>query len=250
MEKVSEKARKSVSSLKLNKEKSELESLPESGQWNSADKTRIQRELDLDNQDPGVNSDNEDDELEFKTLTNQGLAKSLNRFEGVKSSTEEHRIQDTQETQKKSIITTPQIQNASKKVSRSSSGRELTAVNERDNKLTGNKASIPNREPAKFQPAQKDILNSSQSSLPSYNEATAGKCKRNEKDPVKKKIIPVQSDFESSPSPEYPSSPLASPPAYQRNRFRMSKSSFNLAQQGEGEMERKKKSLGLKLKSS
>ena len=44
-----------------NKEKSGLESLPETGQWNSFDKIRIQREVD--NQDPGVNSDDEDDEL-------------------------------------------------------------------------------------------------------------------------------------------------------------------------------------------
>ena len=50
----------------------------------------------------------------------------------------------------------------------------------------------------------------SQSSLPSYNEAT--------EEPAKKKIIPVQSDFESSPSPEDPSSPLPSPPLYHKNR--------------------------------
>merc|ERR1712107_724770 len=66
----------------------------------------------------------------------------------------------------------------------------------------------------------------------------------------KKKIIPVQSDFESSPSPEDPSSPLPSPPLYHKNRFRMSQSTMNLARQDSGELERKKKSLGLKLKTS
>ena len=50
----------------------------------------------------------------------------------------------------------------------------------------------------------------SKSSLPSYNEAT--------EEHVKKKIIPVESDFESSPSPENPSSPVSSSPLYHRNR--------------------------------
>ena len=59
---------------------------------------------------------------------------------------------------------------------------------------------------------------------------------KNEKEPVKKKIIPVQSDSDSSPSPEYPSSPIASPPVYQKNRFRMSQITFNLAQQEDGEV--------------
>ena len=91
----------------------------------------------------------------------------------------------------------------------------------------------------------------SQSSLPSYNEAT--------EEPAKKKIIPVQSDFESSPSPEDPSSPLPSPPLYHKNRsntnlkilfeyhgqicsqlmidrFRMSQSTMNLARHDSGEV--------------
>jgi hypothetical protein len=52
----------------------------------------------------------------------------------------------------------------------------------------------------------------------------------------KKKIIPVQSDFESSPSPEYPSSPIASPPVYQKKRIQMSKSTVNLAMQEDKEV--------------
>ena len=43
------------------KEKGGLESLPETGQWSSVDKTRIGREMDMNNQDPGVISDDEDD---------------------------------------------------------------------------------------------------------------------------------------------------------------------------------------------
>ena len=44
-----------------NKEKFGLESLQETGQWNNE-----QREQEVDNQDPGVNSDDEDDELKAK----------------------------------------------------------------------------------------------------------------------------------------------------------------------------------------
>ena len=98
-------------------------------------------------------------------------------------------------------------------------------------------APILNKEPASFQPTQtSDKLKGSQSSLPSYNEATEGVFNKKEKVTVKKKIIPVQSDYDSSPSPEYPSSPIASPPVYQKNRFRMSQSTINLAQQEDGEV--------------
>ena len=38
-----------------------LESLPETGQWNSGDKTRIESVEGINNEDPGVNSDDEDD---------------------------------------------------------------------------------------------------------------------------------------------------------------------------------------------
>ena len=46
-----------------NKEKGGLESLPESRQLNSVDKMRVKSEQEVNNQDPGVNSDDEDDEL-------------------------------------------------------------------------------------------------------------------------------------------------------------------------------------------
>ena len=72
----------------------------------------------------------------------------------------------------------------------------------------------------------------SQSSLPSYNEATSGIFTQNKKETKKKKkIIPVQSDFESSsPSPEpgvLPASLSPVPPA--KTSIRMSQSSVNLA---------------------
>jgi hypothetical protein len=35
--------------------------LPETGQWNSGDKTRIESVEGINNEDPGVNSDDEDD---------------------------------------------------------------------------------------------------------------------------------------------------------------------------------------------
>jgi len=259
VDKIGEKARKSVSTLKLNKEKGGLESLPETGQWNSVDKTRVKREQEVDNQDPGVNSDDEDDEPKFETLSNQGSAYSLseNKFEEVNSSNRSSFNERNggptilPPTHTNSIISTPTIPKASRKVSRSSSGRELPTVDEWDTKLMGKKAPILNKEPASFQPTQtSDKLKGSQSSLPSYNEATEGVFNKKEKVTVKKKIIPVQSDYDSSPSPEYPSSPIASPPVYQKNRFRMSQSTINLAQQEDGELERKKKSLGLKLKNS
>ena len=79
-----------------------------------------------------------------------------------------------------------------------------------------------------------DRLKGSQSSLPSYNEATSGIFSQGQGDKTslrpgnKKKIIPVQSDFESSsPSPEPP--PAPSPPAAPKLSMRVSQSSVNLA---------------------
>jgi len=59
VEKVGGKAKKSVSSLKLNKDKGGLDSLPETQQWN-----RVMLDnagASFPNEDPGVNSDDEDD---------------------------------------------------------------------------------------------------------------------------------------------------------------------------------------------
>lgn len=73
VEKASEKARKSVSSMKLNKG-GQLDSLPEQRQWSTLDR-RTERGP---NQDPGVNSDDEDDMFQFDTLSNKSSMSSLN----------------------------------------------------------------------------------------------------------------------------------------------------------------------------
>jgi len=121
--------------------------------------------------------------------------------------------------------------------------------------------SYPIKSTPKDQPPE-ERLKGSQSSLPSYNEATSGKFNlttNNSNEEVesgrkKKRIIPVQSDFESSsPSPD----PLQTPPSSQspvpviRASVRTSQSSFNLAARAqEPEADRTKKSLGMKLKTS
>ena len=83
MDKIGTKAIQSVSTLKmvselypdkidtkplllLNKEKSGLESLPETKPKTSFYKTRIPREQEGENQDPGVNSDDEDGPLKVR----------------------------------------------------------------------------------------------------------------------------------------------------------------------------------------
>lgn len=263
VDKIGDKARKSVSTRKLNKGSVVLESLPEIVHWNSNDKTRIQREQERDNQDPGVNSDEEDGQLENISL--QGSTSSLtgytfehggssrNRIGSSEKNGKEHseiQSSSTLPTQPRLILNTPRAQN----VSHSSTRGELASVNEQTGQLMDKKAFIQREETHMheniLQEKKSDKLKGSQSSLPSYKEATSGAIKINKENMTKKKIIPVQSDFSSSPSPEFPSSPVASPPVYQKNRFRQSQSTINLASMEEGELEKKKKSLGLKLKSS
>jgi len=60
VEKVGNKAKKSVSSLKLNKDKSGLDSLPETQQWDRSFGTVRGGFM---NEDPGVNSDEDDDDM-------------------------------------------------------------------------------------------------------------------------------------------------------------------------------------------
>lgn len=219
MEKVRDKTKKTGSSLKLNKERvGGLEVLQESGY----------KEDDEANQDPGVNSDNEDDEdFKFETVSQPSPAPSLS-----------HKTPKTLDVDTKPTPVTPRL-DPSSNVPRSSSGR-WKKDQEWDAKLRGKRVSVVEQSKDEEKPPAR--VKGSQSSLPSYNEAT--------EETIKKKIIPVQSDFDSSPSPEHPSSPISSPPLYQRNRFRMSQSTINLARQDSGELERKKKSLGLKLKTS
>ena len=82
----------------------------------------------------------------------------------------------------------------------------------------------------------RQVKQESQSGLPSYDEAVEQASYEKETTPIKKKIIPVHSDFDSSPSPENPSSPISSPAVHQKNRFRKSQSTINLARQEGGEV--------------
>jgi len=237
-EKVKDKTKKNSSSLKLNKEKGGLGVLREHGGHNEDE--------DQGNEDPGVNSDNEEeDEFKFETISQPSPAPSVSRREGggevlpfARSAQQETASASSSRSSTLSSRPNPP---GTLSVSRTSSGRSRKEENQEwDAKLLGKPAA---KEEVKEEgKAQLPKVKGSQSSLPSYNEAT--------EEPAKKKIIPVQSDFESSPSPEDPSSPLPSPPLYHKNRFRMSQSTMNLARHDSGELERKKKSLGLKLKTS
>jgi len=237
-EKVKDKTKKNSSSLKLNKEKGGLGVLREHGGYNEDE--------DQGNEDPGVNSDNEEeDEFKFETISQPSPAPSVSRREGggevlpfARSAQQETASASSSRSSTLSSRPNPP---GTLSVSRTSSGRSRKEENQEwDAKLLGKPAA---KEEVKEEgKAQLPKVKGSQSSLPSYNEAT--------EEPAKKKIIPVQSDFESSPSPEDPSSPLPSPPLYHKNRFRMSQSTMNLARHDSGELERKKKSLGLKLKTS
>jgi len=231
-EKVKDKTKKNSSSLKLNKEKGGLGVLREHVGHNEDEGAA--------NEDPGVNSDNEEeDEFKFETISQPSPAPSISRREAGGELSQIGRTQQetpSASSSRSSTISRPNPP-TTLSVSRTSSGRSRKEENQEwDAKLLGK----PAKEEAKEDGKPK--VKGSQSSLPSYNEAT--------EEPSKKKIIPVQSDFESSPSPEDPSSPLQSPPLYHKNRFRMSQSTMNLARHDSGELERKKKSLGLKLKTS
>jgi len=236
-EKVKDKTKKNSSSLKLNKEKGGLGVLREHGHNEDEDQA---------NEDPGVNSDNEEeDEFKFETISQPSPAPSISRREGGGELLPFARTQQetgSASSSRSSTLSTRPNPPGTLSVSRTSSGRSRKEENQEwDAKLLGKPAAKEQvKDEGKALPPK---VKGSQSSLPSYNEATT-------EEPAKKKIIPVQSDFESSPSPEDPSSPLPSPPLYHKNRFRMSQSTMNLARHDSGELERKKKSLGLKLKTS
>jgi Rab11 family-interacting protein 1/2/5 len=241
-----EMAKQSVSTLKLTKEKGGLESLPETGQWSSVDKTRMGREMDMNNQDPGVISDDEDDLIQRFSYQGSNQSISTNSSHLVErkltNSSEKPHIAASKEKviSPETSAMTDLIQHR-KDVTRSSVSHSSPT-----NQVLNDQGRIPQAKEKESR--EKEV----HSGLPSYDEAVEQATNRNERTPVKKKIIPVQSDFDSSPSPENPSSQVLSlsPPVYQKNRFRMSQSSINLARQEGGELERKKKSLGLKLKSS
>lgn len=236
-EKVKDKTKKNTSSLKLNKDKSGgLEVLQEFGHNENEEGS---------NEDPGVNSDNEeDDEFKFETISQPSPAVSISRREGDQLSlarTQQEVPPSSSASSSRSSTLSRPAPPTTLNISRTSSRRSREEERQEwDAKLLGKPAKEQPKDESKPLPPK---VKGSQSSLPSYKEATT-------EEAGKKKIIPVQSDFESSPSPEDPSSPLPSPPLYHKNRFRMSQSTMNLARQDSGELERKKKSLGLKLKTS
>ena len=109
--------------LSQNKDKGGLESLPETGQWNRGDKTRIESVEGINNEDPGVNSDDEEDVpqvmlnvrelqcstfllLQMETFSSQGSNQSLgaNKLELVstnrRSLREKHQRLEVEPNQK------------------------------------------------------------------------------------------------------------------------------------------------------
>jgi hypothetical protein len=76
----------------------------------------------------------------------------------------------------------------------------------------------------------------SQSSPPSNFRSAGQTVDVDKKETQKKKIIPIHSYSDSSPSTENLSSPPLSPILYQKNRSRMSKSTVNLAMHDDKEV--------------
>jgi Rab11 family-interacting protein 1/2/5 len=245
VEKAGGKARRSVSSLKLQgRDKAGLASLPESSQW-------------ADNQDPGVCSEEEDDMFQFDTLSHRS---SLSSLAGCKLG-----MVSGISTPGKGSMDSLAIQQewGAKLLADKTVGTHVTPAND-DTVSMSSIISSGSHHPATQATTLETIMDNmeetkenmgSLSSLPSYNEAMKRnytkeeKNKKNEaKDKVtKKKIIPVVSDSsESSPSPEEPSTPVDSPqPSSISSRFRMSQRS-TVSLQGEDTMQ----SLGQKLKNS
>jgi len=280
VEKVGNKAKKSVSTLKLNKDKTALTSLPENSNWsdNFFDKPRNNQP----NEDPGVNSDDEDDMFQFEPLSHrssqsslatgrlgivsavatpcQGSIESLNIQPGkpVETDGELFGVRNAKllgnKTKSHSNDTThlnndgQNIETSGHDETLSSSSfqpRASTQLSKVESQVTALDTWTANAE-------DEQDLTGSMSSLPSYNEAmkrdvSYPESKDNAKLFTKKKIIPVVSDSsESSPSPEEPSTPIDSPqPSSISSRFRMSQRSV-LSTQGEDSM----MSLGQKLRNS
>lgn len=211
-QKVKDKTKKSGSSLKLNKERSKGLGVVKESHGKEEEESGT-------NLDPGVYSDEEDEDQYPSPSPGPSL-----RSRG-EANTSSGRSALSSISQPTPTITEEPGDN-------SVEGREGSR---RLSPFTGVEETNKDKSSPK--------VKGSQSSLPSYNEAT--------EDCTRKKIIPVESEDDSSPSPVDPSgSPIHSPSLQTRNRFRMSQSSINLARHDSGELERKKKSLGLKLKTS
>jgi len=263
VEKASEKARKSVSSMKLNKG-GQLESLPEQSQWSTLDR-RPQRGP---NEDPGVNSDDEDDMFQFDTLSNKSSMSSLNTVNklGIVSATStpvngslenltpigglgglaarnSFKINDRQQSNRLSsqeisslppanvqpVLDDWEAKLLGKKTSQQQVVKEEDNVSvysltdrERTTSVTSQVTIQDNWMPEPSPHLTRDVTTDkgSMSSLPTYREAMD---KPNTG--TKKMIIPVQSDSESSPSPdsspsEFQETPISS--GLNSQRFRRS----------------------------
>jgi len=273
VEKVGVKAKKSVSSLKLNKDRSGLESLPESSQWTN---TVFDSHADgLHNEDPGVNSDDEDDMFQFDTLSHRSSLSSLGTnklgtvsavatplqgsmdnlaIQSVKKEDENNKnpsgLQNEWEAkllgQKKGLHVTSAYDDT---ISMSSITSGISShLSSAASQVTTQDSWTP------YTKEETKDHKESLSSLPSYHEAMGRESKNKEKPEdkeekfSKKKIIPVQSDSsESSPSPEEPSTPVDSPqPLSLSSRFRSS----NRNTRSQHIEEEKNMELGQKLKNS
>lgn len=296
VEKVGEKAKKSVSSLKLHRGGA-LDSVPETGQWNTLDR----RSVDRENRDPGVNSDDEgDDMFKFETLSHKSSASelSMNRLGRVSTTStpfsgsleafnvetpptfrQNTRLQQPQFREKErddweskllgkkgdlqaDSISTSSRQSAVSSIiggrsggggldsqSVTSSSRGGAEDSQSVASSTGGGGGASSLTSGASQVTLEDNWRP-QNSLPSYSQAVA---KPQQQQHQKKKIIPVRDDFESSPSPETPSSPVEdrtwTPPQQQTpqsTRFGVSASSMDLSNRDEN----KRRTLGLKLKNS
>lgn len=241
--KAGSKAKKSVSSLKLNKDKAGLASLPEDSHWKSEAFGRGGDSEDRwFNQDPGVNSDDEDDMFQFDTLSHRSSHSSLATGKLGTVSAVATPIQGSMES-----LVVPSIRPDPEPIN-----TITTTTSTPTTQHTIQEPSARNQQTKPSEPQATDLQQEQMlSSLPSYSEAM--KRDQTNKYPVekktsqengKKKIIPVVSDSsESSPSPDEPSTPLDSPqPSSISSRFRMSQRSL----QGNNDMA----SLGQKLKNS
>jgi len=269
VEKVGVKAKKSVSSMKLNKDRGGLESLPESSQWtNTVFETH---DGGLHNEDPGVNSDDEDDMFQFDTLSHRSSLSSLgtNKLGTVSAvstplqgSMENLTVQSTNRGGDNNSTTPSLLNEWEAKLLGQKKGLHVSPAHDETismssiqsgisshlsydaSQVTTQDTSSPNTR------QETKEYKGSMSSLPSYHEVMntesnmKGKPKVPEEKFSKKKIIPVQSDSSES-SPEEPSTPVDSPqPLTFSSRFQ-STNTFN--QQAEVE---KNMQLGQKLKNS
>jgi len=270
VEKVGDKAR---SSLKLSKDRgSTLDSVPETRQWSTLDRT------ELGNQDPGVNSDDEDaggddDMFKFDTLSQRSNMSelSINRLGRVSNTSTPY----SGSLEAFNVETPPAFrQNNRNSVQSKDKNKE-----EWESKLFGKKGdtqdtlSIASHQSAVSQQSAVSHQSAVSRDAPSlYSQTTPSMSSQatledtwkpqlpvQSQAPVKpphqkKKIIPVQDEIESSPSPESPSSPVLSgndinPWAPKSKRLGVSASTIDLASAAR-EQENKKKTLGLKLKNS